>query len=198
MPGLLLQLHGLASGFITKIIIGILNIFFNVLTYIPFIGKIFSTIMFYLYKIINFIVFFFHKYVLMSVYTFLQLKISRTNEYRCDRQSSYACGGLEMAETLKELGSSGYINIFSTHPRTQDRMIAVSNIMRNNYVITPDGKNKMINLIVILFVLLFPLIIWHFVNINLVIKNYNDIILNVLTRFRMLKIRVFSLFGIAN
>jgi Zn-dependent protease with chaperone function len=198
LPGLLLQLNELAANFVSRIIIGILNIFLNLLQYIPFVGRLFAMLVLYLYKCIDFVVGFFHKYVLLSVYKFLQLKISRTNEFRCDYQSSLACGGGNMAETLSVLGDSSYTSIFSTHPAVKPRMRHVLDVQKTNQIITPDGKNNLANTLVIIFMLGFPFLLWHFINMKGLLDNYDNIVINLVTKYRMTKVRIFTFLNLSN
>jgi Zn-dependent protease with chaperone function len=198
LPALLIRLNELATNFLSRIVIGILNMFLGLLQYIPFVGGIFARIVLALYRVIDFIVSFFHKNIILSIYKFFQLKVSRVNEYRCDRQSSIANGGAMMAATLGILGDGGYTTIFSTHPRTKDRMKYVRDIKQNNYIIHPDKKNNIANYIAIIFIVAFPFIIWNFIDIKGLNRNYNDIVINIVTRFRMIKIKIFSLLKISN
>ncbi|MDR3289733.1 MAG: M56 family metallopeptidase [Rickettsiales bacterium] len=187
MPAILLQLNQSATLFVSNLLVSILNMFLGLVQYIPFIGKTLAYLIVYFYKGIKMIINAFHKYVIFAFYKFLQLKISRTNEYRCDMQSSIACGGRAMAATLAELGDSGYTTIFSTHPSTKSRIKHVMDVQRNGNLISPAGKNFLINTIVILFVLFVPLILWYFVDMNGLMRNYQTILMNLGNRYRNTK-----------
>jgi Zn-dependent protease with chaperone function len=71
----------------------------------------------------------------MNIYQFLKNFFGRAVEYRCDRQSAKAFGGLNIAHALSLLGESGYFTLFSTHPATQKRIKKVQSVEEKNAII---------------------------------------------------------------
>ncbi|GMO60675.1 MAG: hypothetical protein Ta2D_06260 [Rickettsiales bacterium] len=185
LPGLLLHLNEMATNFISKIIVSILKMFFCLFFYIPFIGSYLGKLLIYIYKTINFIIKFFHNYIVINFYKFLQLKISRTYEYRCDMQSAIANGGKEMASTLSFLGGEGYTSIFSTHPSTKSRMQKVINIEKQGTLISPAGHNFIINTFALLFAFSLPYILLKFIDIKGLQNNWGAIVFNVISRYNI-------------
>ena len=116
----------------TKLMLFIVNLIFNLFQFllvkIPIIGVILLLLLNLTHKILNFIVTFFYKFIIMPIYNFLKLYISRTTEFRCDYQAALACGGENVAFALSFLGSKGYISIFSTHPKTKARINYIKNV----------------------------------------------------------------------
>ena len=195
LPGLILSINERAIRFVSTIIYKFFNIFIVALNYIPFIGSIFSNIVLFIYNLIDRTINFFYKYIILSIYKFLQLKISRTAEYRCDLQSAKINGGVNMAQTLSALGESGYSTIFSSHPKTSDRMKYVKDIEKVDIIIKPEFGNGIINFISILFMLTIPLILYYFINLKVLENDYYTISMLIITKFNYFKLKILSLFG---
>ena len=193
LPALVLQINEKSVRVVSKIIFSIFNIVINIVQLIPFFGRILAIIILKLYNLFDFIITFFYNYVILSIYKFIQLKISRETEYRCDIQSSYANGGQEMATALSILGEGGYTTIFSTHPKTSSRINKVKNIVAYGNIIKPQHGNITVNVISLLFIILLPAIIFYFMNLNGLIENYKEILDHVKMQitFLMIKIRSF-------
>ena len=195
LPGLLLETNRRAVNFVSTIVFSIFNILINIFNIIPIVGRIISNLIVQIYNLSNFIINFFYRYILLSIYKFIQLKLDREKEYRCDKQSSYANGGKLMSATLSVLGESGYSTIFSSHPKTQDRMAYVENIKRNqNIIIKPENGVFLVNMLSVLFIISLPLILIYYMDINGLILNYQDIKLNVLMHIQFLKMKFSSFF----
>ncbi len=194
LPALLLQINEDATGFVSKIIFMFFNIFINILQYVPFVGTIAASIIKNLYNFLDFLISFFYKYVILSIYKFIQLKISREREYRCDIQSAQASGGKLMATALSALGENGYMTIFSAHPKTVSRIQKVSNIEKIYTVIKPQRGNSIINFLSIAFILFLPLLIYKYMDIKGLVENYNDIVLHIKMSIMFLKIKITSYF----
>jgi Zn-dependent protease with chaperone function len=121
-PTLLLIINERALSFVSRVIFIIFNIVIKVVFYFPFIGRHISTAISSFYSAINYVINFFYDKIIVNIYTFFQLQISKQVEYRADRQAAQEIGGEEMAFTLSLLGKSGFFNIFSSHPKTQNRV----------------------------------------------------------------------------
>jgi len=145
LPALLLILNDKAVNAVSSIIRVFFNIFITLTRTIPFFGNIIYSVLFFGYTTSNRIVNFFYKYVLYPIYNFIKLHLSRQIEYRCDRQAAEACTGLEMALALSLLGSSGYMTIFSSHPKTADRVKYVKDIKHSDKKISSSLINRVSN-----------------------------------------------------
>ena len=192
LPGLVLTTNELATSFISKIILGIFNIIINICNFIPFVGGIISSILLNAYKIINFVLNFFYKYIILTIYKIIQLKISRNREYRCDMQSSYISGGDKMAEALSVLGESGYITIFSSHPKTSSRVKHVKYIEKNYDTISQEFGNGFVNFCSIVFILILPMIIYYYMDLKGLVENYNTLLFNIRVYFMNLRLKILS------
>lgn len=128
LPGLLLTINEQATQAFSRLVYIIFNIFIRLFSIIPTVGYLVAQLVIGIYKIFDFFIFFFHKYVILNVYKFILLQISKNIEYRCDKQSAQACGGDTMALALSFLGENGYFTIFSTHPKTKQRIGKVKNV----------------------------------------------------------------------
>ena len=69
----------------------------------------------------------------------------RSIEYRCDRDSAYAVGGDSMVLGLAALGKGSYFSIFSTHPRTKNRIKKVQAVRRTGQDVSPSIFNTLAN-----------------------------------------------------
>ena len=194
LPALLLQINEEATGFVSKIIFVFFNIFINILQYVPFIGRILASLIKNIYNFLDFLISFFYDYVILSIYKFVQLKISREREYRCDMQSAQASGGKLMATALSALGENGYMTIFSSHPKTASRIQRVSNVEKIYTIIKPQKGNSIINFIFIAFILLLPILIYRYMDIKGLVENYNDVVSHIKMSIMFLKIRITSYF----
>lgn len=103
---------------------------------VPLGGRFAARFMDEIYLILNFFFGFFNRFVVSNIYEFLRRFMSRSIEYRCDRQSAHAFGGRNMACALAFLGGSGYFTLFSTHPATKRRIKKVKNIEAKRGLIT--------------------------------------------------------------
>ena len=145
LPTLLL----FASEKATNLLLSIINLFFRIITRIfgsiPFIGALIYNLIHSIHNLIYFIINFFHRYIILNIFEFLKLYVSRTTEYRCDYQAAQACGGGNMALALSFFGESGFITIFSTHPRTKSRIKYIKNVKQSLGHIRVSFINKVSN-----------------------------------------------------
>ena len=195
LPALLLQMNENATNIVSRIIFGFLNIFINIFQFIPFIGRPLASLIAMFYNAVDFVIFFFYKYVIVSIYKFCQLKVSRENEFRCDFQSAQANGGEMMAKALSVFGEGGYTTIFSTHPKTSVRINKVKKVAELHNIIKPVKGNTLVNVIFVLFALLIPVLIYQFMNIKGLVENYYDIEAHIKMQITFLKIRIRAIFG---
>ncbi|HSQ98041.1 MAG TPA: M48 family metalloprotease [Rickettsiales bacterium] len=196
LPGLLLKVNEMATNFVSKIIISFFNVIIRILSLIPFVGAVASFMLLNFYKILDFIITFFYKYIILSIYKFIQLKISRDREYRCDKQSAMVSGGNLMAEALSVFGEQGYFTIFSTHPRTSSRVKKVKKIKEDYGIIMPEFGNNLVNFISVFFIIILPLIIYYYMDIKGLVESYNSLIFSIRMKIDMLKLKIMSWGGI--
>jgi Zn-dependent protease with chaperone function len=187
LPGLLLTMNGIATDFVSKIIVSFLGIFINIIQFIPFIGRMIAQAIIYFHQVLEFLISFFHKYIILSIYKFIQLKISRVGEFRCDMQSSEINGGIFMGKALSVLGETGYTTVFSTHPKTSDRVRHIQSIKNTEMIINPIVGNKIVNFLFITFILFLPFITYHFTDVKNLINNYNDIMSSIVFEINLIK-----------
>jgi Zn-dependent protease with chaperone function len=121
-PGLLLLVNEKALNFVSKIVFFAFNLLAMSLFYIPFLGRYLNFCVAGLFKIFNYILRFFYQKIVLNLFNFFQLQLSKMVEYRADRQACREVGGENMARALGFLGKSGFFNIFSSHPKTQNRV----------------------------------------------------------------------------
>ena len=126
--GLLLQINERSLNIVSKIIFFICNTLMKIVAHIPIIGTGISALIGIFYRTVNYIVNFFYFKIVIKIYKFIQIQISKYIEFRADRQAGNVVGGQNMANTLALLGKSGWFNIFSSHPKTQNRVKKVSSI----------------------------------------------------------------------
>jgi Zn-dependent protease with chaperone function len=121
-PTLLLLVNERVLNFVSKIVFFVFNLITRSLFFIPFLGKYLNFCVANFFKIFNYILRFFYQKVVLKLFTFFQLQISKQVEYRADKQACKEIGGENMAYALAFLGKSGFFNIFSSHPKTQKRV----------------------------------------------------------------------------
>jgi len=190
LPGLLLKMNEIATDCLSRIILIFFQFVINVLQIIPVAGRGFAAIVLYVHKIFDFFISFSYKYILLPIYNLIQLKISRVREFRCDAQSAMAVGGKTMAKALEALGESGYTTIFSTHPKTADRIKHVKNISGSGYIIRPDRFNTIINFLFVLFLLLLPLLLCSYINFTDLADKYDSVLSRILFRVHSFSLRI--------
>jgi Zn-dependent protease with chaperone function len=131
-PSLLLITNERVLGFISKIVLLIFNILIKIVSFAPICGKYLAIAIKNVYRGFDYIIYFFYSKIALNIYKFFQLQISKQIEYRADRQASEEVGGANMSFALSLLGKSGFFNVFSTHPKTQNRVKKASKISINN------------------------------------------------------------------
>lgn len=192
LPGLLLKVNEMATDFVSKIILAIFNVVIRIINIIPFVGGIVSSLLLNFYKLLDFIITFFYKYIILAIYKVIQLKISRNREYRCDMQSAMVSGGDLMADALSVLGESGYITIFSTHPKTSSRIKKVEYVRKTIGSIAPQFGNNFVNFCSVLFILTLPFIIYYYMDIKGLVESYDTFIFDIKMKINMFRIKLMS------
>ena len=160
-----------ATNLVSKIIHYIFFFQINFFNKVPFIGAVYSSIIFYTYSIINFILTIFNKYVVMVIYNFLNKFASRSIEFRCDYQSALAFGGTNMINALTKLGSGGYFSIFSTHPNIKDRINNVKFVNASLKNISPRFLDKLSNYLATMILITICLYFAKQANVDDMVRN---------------------------
>jgi len=126
------------------------------------------------YWILNLVITAFNRLVVYNLYEFLRRFISRSIEYRCDRQSAKAFGGRNMVVALSMLGESGYFTLFSTHPRTKSRMKKVEQIKIADEIVRPGFFDALSNYFSLMFLVVVCLYFAKQANIDHYVRLYLD------------------------
>ena len=145
LPTFLIINNQKMTNFISHILFIIFNVGVRTSRLMPYGGRFMANLISDTYSILSFILTSFNRFVVYNIYEFLRRSVSRSIEYRCDRQSALAFGGRNMALALSMLGESGYFTLFSTHPRTKARMNKVENIKITDSVILPRFFDSVAN-----------------------------------------------------
>ncbi len=172
LPTYLMIANQKATNFVAHIV----NIIFNgaayVTSYMPYGGRIGARLMMEANSIMSFAINFFNRHVVQNIYEFLRRFVSRSIEYRCDRQSGEAFGGKKMAFALSFLGKSGYITIFSTHPRTQKRIAKVLKVEATERIIKPKFIDALANYFAIMFLIIACIYFAKQAHVDLFVREY--------------------------
>jgi len=197
LPGLLLTINEQATHAVSKIVFLIFNIFIRIFSIIPLIGSLFTSMFLGLYKIFDFFIEFFHKYIILNVYKFLLLQISKKMEYRCDRQSAQSGGADIMALALSYLGENGYFTIFSTHPKTKSRIKKVQKVKLKNKI-RASFLNKFFNTFSLICIFYITIIFGIKADIQVLIDDYNEFINLIVLHFGFIKMKIQNIFSSIN
>jgi Zn-dependent protease with chaperone function len=138
LPSFLMITNQKITNFVSRILSVIFNFIARWISFVPYCGRLCAVLMVECCRAINLVITSFNRLIVYNLYEFLRRATSRSIEYRCDRQSAFAFGGAHMAFALSFLGKSGYITIFSTHPRTENRIKEVRNIEVRDGIINPN------------------------------------------------------------
>lgn len=153
LPAFLIITNQKITNMVSNLLFIGFNLLIRLLNMLPFGGNYWAQVMRNSYFTINFAVTFFNRFVVYNLYEFLRRTLSRSIEFRCDRQSAKAFGGKNMALALSMLGESGYFTIFSTHPRTQTRMSRVENIKISDAIVKPQFLDSLSNYFALMFLI---------------------------------------------
>lgn len=172
LPALIIMINQKVTNLIADILSVVLRGFISLFTFFRMTNRFVSTAMVIVYNIANWIITFFNHYIIYNVYEFLRLFVSRSIEYRCDRQSAQAFGGYNMAFALSLMGKSGYFTIFSTHPSTYKRIEKVKVIEEKEGIITAPISSIISNYISIMFLITICLVCARIGQVDVMIKQY--------------------------
>lgn len=184
---LLLIVNERAVNFISKIIFIFFNFLIRIINLIPLIGNYISNIILILYKILNFLISFFYKKIMINIYKFIQLQISKNIEYRADKQGAKAIGGKNMAYTLSLLGESGYFTIFSSHPATKNRVEKVKNIELSEKKISSVFISNIIFLLSFILIIYIIYYTFKLAKVDLLIQDFNNMKMFFVNKYILLK-----------
>ena len=166
----------MANQRVTNFVSYIVNIVFNVvargMAFLPFGGRFSARLMFEVNAILHFVLNAFNRFIVFNLYEFLRRFVSRSIEYRCDRQSAQAFGGKNMAFALSFLGESGYFTLFSTHPGTKKRMAKVENVEIVDSIIKPRFIDGLSNYFAMMFLMVLCLYFAKQAKVDLFLREY--------------------------
>lgn len=185
--GLLLLVNERAVKFVSHFVFIFFNIFIRLCGLLPFVGGYLSSFIVGIFNIFDFLISFFYRYILLNVYDFIKLQLTRNIEYRADKQASKVIGGKNMANTLSLLGSKGYISIFSTHPLTKHRVKNVENVEISDKTIKPVFLSRemfIVTLIILLSLFYFP---YKMANIDALVRDYNSIVIYFQNKYMLIE-----------
>jgi Zn-dependent protease with chaperone function len=131
-----------------------------------------SRVMYDTYNVLNFFITAFNRFIVYNLYEFLRRFLSRSVEYRCDRQSAKAFGGQNMALALSMMGESGYFTLFSTHPRTKMRIKKVENIKMRDGITRPGFFDILSNYFSLMFLIVGCLYFAKQAHVDLMVRSY--------------------------
>ncbi len=166
----------MANQKVTNFVSALLDIIFNfaarAASFLPFGGNLSSRAMIETYNFLNFFLNLFNRIVVANVYEFLRRFVSRSIEYRCDRQSAQAFGGKNMALALSFLGESGYFTLFSTHPATQKRIAKAQKVEIVDAIIRPKFIDGVSNYLAMMSLIVICLYVAKQAHIDLLLREY--------------------------
>ena len=172
LPGLIIIINQRVTNFVSKLLLSIFNILIRFSSFFGVKNFLVATIILKIYNISNWFLLVFYRYFLMGFYRLLQNFSSRSIEYRCDRQSAKAFGGINMAAALSFLGKSGYFTLFSTHPSTKIRIKKAQIVEEKNAFIVPSFISQISNLFSIMILPTICLISAHICKLDLLLELY--------------------------
>lgn len=172
LPGFLIITNQKITNFVSRIIYLIFLGARHAVALTPYGGNMMSRIVDNAYTILNFSITIFNRLVVYNLYEFLRRFVSRSIEYRCDRQSAQAFGGNNMANALTVFGESGYFTLFSTHPGTKSRIKKAEKIKWTDSVIRPNFFDSLANYFSIMFLIVICLYFLKQAHIDLFLREY--------------------------
>lgn len=172
LPGLLILINKKVTNLVAEILLVFFTIYLQIATKLKFQSNWISLAMLKIYHISHGILSFFSRFVIYNLYEFLKRFFSREIEFRSDRQSAKAFGGINMAFSLSLLGNSGYFTLFSTHPSTKKRIRKVEVVEEKNAIIRPSLLSNLSNFVSIMILPMICLYAAHMSKIDLLIQYY--------------------------
>ncbi len=172
LPTFLIITNQRATNFVSNILRKIFSLVVSFIEMIPSIGRFTARVVSEAYLVFNFIITAFNRFVVYNIYELLRRFISRSIEYRCDRQSARAFGGRNMALALSLLGEGGYFTLFSTHPGTKSRMKKVEKIKISDSVVRMQFFDSLANYFSLMFLIVICLYFAKQAGIDLLVRDY--------------------------
>jgi Zn-dependent protease with chaperone function len=172
LPALIIVVNQRITNFVADLLSIGFRIGISVFTFFRINSRLVSSVMVLTYNVTNWLITAFNHYVVYSVYEFLRRFVSRSIEYRCDRQAAKAFGGHNMAFALSFVGRNGYFTIFSTHPATNRRIEKIKNIKEIEGTIRAPFSSVISNYISIMFLLVICLGCARNVGVDVLVRNY--------------------------
>lgn len=172
LPTFLIITNQKITNFVSKILHIIFIFGSQIVNFIPFFGRTSKHFMWTTYSVLNFVLTSFNRFIVYNLYELLRRFVSRSIEYRCDRQSAKAFGGKNMALALSMLGESGYFTLFSTHPGSKSRMQKVENIKISDSVIRAGFFDSVANYFSLMFLVVICLYFAKQAHIEVYVREY--------------------------
>lgn len=172
LPAFLIITNQKITNLVSRIMLIIFNFFVRILRFLPYGGRASGRVMVDIYSILNFAITAFNRFIVYNVYEFLRRFISRSIEFRCDRQAGRAFGGQNMALALSMLGESGYFTLFSTHPRTKARIKKVENVKIEDKIVRPRFIDSLSNYFSLMFLVIICLYFAKQAQVDLMLREY--------------------------
>ncbi len=160
---------------VTNFVSSLLGSFFRIIARVVFLipgGKRAAILMSDAYSIARFALTSFNRFVVFNIYEFLRRFVSRSIEFRCDRQAARAFGGHNMAYALSMLGKGGYFTLFSTHPGTAKRIAKVQNVKMTESIIGAGFIDSIANYFSIMFLMIICLYFAKVAEIDVMVRHY--------------------------
>ena len=172
LPTFLIITNQKVTNFISIILHVAFSFVIRIAYRLPYGGRMWGRVMSDTYMVLNFVITAFNRFVVYNIYELLRRFISRTIEYRCDRQSARAFGGQNMSRALSMLGESGYFTLFSTHPKTIARMKKVENIKITDSIIKPGFFDSLSNYFALMFLVVICLYFTKQAKVDIFVRIY--------------------------
>jgi Zn-dependent protease with chaperone function len=172
LPGLLIIINQKVTNLLSEILLIFFTIYLRLATKLRLQSNWISLAMYKIYHISSWVLSLFSRIVIDNLYEFLKRFFSREIEFRSDRQSAKAFGGINMAFSLSLLGNSGYFTLFSTHPSTKKRMRKVEVVEEKNAIIRSSALSDLSNFVSIMILPMICLYAAHLSKIDLLIQYY--------------------------
>jgi Zn-dependent protease with chaperone function len=172
LPGLLIITNTRVTNFVSGIFLWVFRVIMRLMSYATIENRIALLVITFIYNASSCVINFFNRYFVNGFYNFFKNFLGRQIEYRSDRQSAKAFGGMNMAFALSFLGKSGYFTLFSTHPATIRRIKKVEIVEEKNAVVGASALSQISNFFSIIILPIICFYIAYISKINLVIGPY--------------------------
>ena len=156
LPGAILMFNRKATSRVANVYSFCFAVVFLALSRFPALGKVSSRVVNAIFSVVRYVVMFFMEKIVMKLYKVFSNILTRSIEYRSDRESGMAFGGKPMALALALIGGDGYNNIFSSHPSTISRVKLVEGLPKANGIIKEKFIISISNAIIVIFTLYLP------------------------------------------